>query len=77
MVKPNTIGNGMHHQRQITPLTMAIFKIPDPFPVSGPSYVTPRPRMVGNMIELNNATTSILRIAVPAHYMENRDPCRC
>jgi hypothetical protein len=41
------------------PPTIAIFISPDPLPVSGPSSASPKLKMVGNMIELNNPTARI------------------
>src|SRR6266571_604538 len=48
---------------RMAPPTMAIFRMPDPLPVSGPSSATPRLKMVGNMIELNSPTARMLHIA--------------
>jgi hypothetical protein len=44
----------------MAPPTIAIFRRPDPFPVSGPSSATPRLKIVGNMIELKNPTARIV-----------------
>src|SRR5580692_6353024 len=43
---------------------MAIFRMPDPLPLKGPSSASPKLKMVGNMIELKNPTARMLHIAV-------------
>src|SRR5580704_7207394 len=43
---------------------MAIFRMPDPLPLKGPSSASPKLKMVGNMIELKNPTARVLHIAI-------------
>jgi len=48
----------------MAPPTIAILRIPEALPVSGPSSATPKLKIVGNMMELNNPTARMLHIAI-------------
>ena len=41
----------------------AMFKMPEPFPVNGPSSATPRLKIVGNIMELKKPTARMLHMA--------------
>ena len=46
-----------------TAILTAILRTPEAFPVSGPSSETAKVKMLGNMIELNSPTVSMVHIA--------------
>jgi len=77
-VKPYTVRDGtLHDEQDGTAHTMAIFRMPDPVRVSGPSSATPKLKIVGNMIELKNPTARIVHIAIcPPTSMETVTSCQ-
>jgi len=59
-MNPKMIGNHALNERQNRTPTIAIFRMPEPFPVIEAVSTTPKGKIVGNMIELKRPTTRMV-----------------